>query len=231
MSFESPTVPAFVRNLDLALPVLPQVLITGNVRDIHFLPRTATVTGAQQADVNPAEATLAPYTLLGIIERTCRERGYGAIAVHDIVSGGFRLIPLGDAALTVPPTLYDLRVETLESVSPDERRSPGAAAALFTRLRRALVETVAQRGAPIAVVFPYASRLGSPRWSPSPTPRCRFRVRGNGRSCRSTRSSGSPSGRRSCRWSSSPATGCCASSPSRTPTPTSGRPPPCTPSR
>ncbi|HEX5495692.1 MAG TPA: AAA family ATPase [Mycobacteriales bacterium] len=139
----SAELPAWVRELDMALPVHPQVLLVGNVRDEYLLP------GPDGSGVP------APYDLTGVIERVCRERGYAALGVHDLVGERMIVWLLGDEPVELPPELVELAAES----HPDGAEADPQAAA--TRMRRALVAAVGHRGPPIGMVFPYTARLGS----------------------------------------------------------------------
>ena len=173
--------PAWYREVDLALPVQPQILLSGNVRDVFLLPPAADdeaeeAEGAEEADAvaNDDEAdeadeaehddgasALAPYSMVEAIERICEARGFGAVAVHDIVRDGFQITTFTDR-LELPPALAALDVAR-PSTGGGARFGEAPGSIPYGRLRQALVAAVTHRGPAIAVVFPYTSRLGSPR--------------------------------------------------------------------
>ncbi|MEZ0109799.1 hypothetical protein ABH920_003813 [Catenulispora sp. EB89] len=165
--------PAWYREVDLALPVQPQILLSGNVRDVFLLPPAAedetdeadeNENANEHQDQHPDQdepPTLAPYSMVEAIERICEARGYGAIAVHEIVRDGFQITVLTDD-LELPPALAALDVSR-PSTGGGARFGEAPGSIPYGRLRQALVAAVAHRGPAIAVVFPYTSRLGSPR--------------------------------------------------------------------
>jgi energy-coupling factor transporter ATP-binding protein EcfA2 len=141
-----PTTPAWVRELELAVLVTPQILLVGNVRDQFLLP----------SDAAPTEPL--PYGLLEIIAKVCTGRGFGAVAVHDVAGGRDPKRPgrLGCAGrLTLPPESGD-RAELPERV----RELLGTELDVST-LREAVTEMVQSRGRPVGLVFPYAARLAA----------------------------------------------------------------------
>ncbi|GAA1397558.1 hypothetical protein GCM10009639_35150 [Kitasatospora putterlickiae] len=176
-----PATPSWIRELDMALTVYPQVLLTGNVRDQYLLP---------DDHAAGSSATLAPYSLGGVIESICAARGYGAIAFVDQVNDRIALLRLSATPEQIPQVIRDF-------VERDERwrRGGGAGPAgsggggaggngaggnggsregggsgedddeldLLDRLRDAMVGVVQHPGPPIALVVPYAGRLGSPQ--------------------------------------------------------------------
>ena len=148
--------PAWVRELDMALPVYPQILLTGNVRDRYLLP--------DEDEEDGAEAR--PHDLLAVIDRICRRRRFGALAVHDIVRNRVTAWPLGDGPIELPPAVREMLAGAGQR--PDEQRAGAARGSQedpppLDRLRRVLTEVVAHRGPAIGLVFPYTARLGSPR--------------------------------------------------------------------
>ncbi|WP_244215611.1 AAA family ATPase [Kitasatospora purpeofusca] len=154
-----PGTPSWIRELDMALTVHPQVLLTGNVRDQYLLP-----------DDHAAgrSTTLAPYSLGGVIESLCAARGYGALAFLDQVHERITLLRLSATEAQVPPVLR-------EFAERDEkwrrgRDGQGANGAddedepeMLDRLRDAMVGVVHHPGPPIGLVVPYSGRLGSPQ--------------------------------------------------------------------
>jgi hypothetical protein len=142
----SPESPAWVRELELALPVYPQVLLVGNVRDQYLLP----VEGA---------ADPAPYDITGVIESVCRRHGYAGLARHDLIGRSLALLPIQDD-LEYPPTV--LAMAEADTRTPPPRSDRGEEAVPYlARLRELLVEVVRQRGPAIGLVFPYAARVGA----------------------------------------------------------------------
>ncbi|MFF2955137.1 AAA family ATPase [Kitasatospora sp. NPDC057965] len=168
--------PSWIRELDMALTVYPQVLLTGNVRDQYLLPDDHAAGSSE---------TLAPYSLGGVVESLCAAREYGAIAFVDQVNDRIALLRLSATVEQIPRAIR-------EFVERDERwrrggggqRSDGSAANgpaangsgeggsgegddgepdMLDRLRDAMVAVVQHPGPPIALVVPYAGRLGSPQ--------------------------------------------------------------------
>lgn len=142
--------PAWVRELDLSLVTHPQILFVGNVRDRYFLP------------ASNDSARLVPLDLPQVVERACRARGFGALAVFDVARDRIEVWRLGDEGPPLPAALRDLAVEdALSKPGRDDSNPPDEA--VLRRSRRVLREIVTFRGAPIGLMFPFAARLGSPR--------------------------------------------------------------------
>lgn len=126
--------PAWVRELDMALPIYPQIVLTGNIRDEYHLP----------SERDPART--AVLDLEGLLKRLTTRHGYAALARHDLVTDTTpttRLHP--DAA---PP-------QALEAPA-----HPAAGGIDFTRLRRILTDLTANHTAPpTALLVESAGRL------------------------------------------------------------------------
>ncbi|MDY0810693.1 AAA family ATPase [Kitasatospora purpeofusca] len=154
-----PATPSWIRELDMALTVHPQVLLTGNVRDQYLLP---------DDHAAGSSATLAPYSLGGVIESLCTARGYGALAFLDQVHERITLLRLSATIDQVPAVLR-------EFAERDEkwrrgRDGQGADGAededepeMLDRVRDAMVGVVHHPGPPVGLVVPYSGRLGSPQ--------------------------------------------------------------------
>lgn len=123
--------PSWVREVDFTLPIVPQYVITGNIRDAHLLPETA-----------PRYPELVP--TLDVLTDVFRENGYHAVLAYDIVDG-FTLLWEKSPGIA-GDIVAGLRV--------------GASVpATITRVGEVL-RAVAKRPAdPVAVVIDYGSRL------------------------------------------------------------------------
>ncbi|HEU5028556.1 MAG TPA: AAA family ATPase [Spirillospora sp.] len=141
----SAEMPAWVRELELALPVYPQVLLIGNVRDRYLLP---------SAD---GSGEPAPHDMTGVIDLVCRRHGYAGLALHDIITRTLTLLPINED-LEYPPAVVAMAQEDAAARSRDE--SAEEAASHNARLREVLVSVVDQRGPAIGLVFPYAAHIG-----------------------------------------------------------------------
>ncbi|MCX4758949.1 AAA family ATPase [Kitasatospora purpeofusca] len=154
-----PAAPSWIRELDMALTVHPQVLLTGNVRDQYLLP---------DDHAAGSSATLAPYSLGGVIESLCAARGYGALAFLDQVHERITLLRLSATVEQVPPVLREFaeRDEKWRR-GRDGQGTDGAddedEPEMLDRLRDAMVGVVHHPGPPIGLVVPYSGRLGSPQ--------------------------------------------------------------------
>ena len=142
---ETAELPAWVRELDMALPVYPQILLVGNVRDRYMLP-----------DDSGHEPAMVPRRLADVIALACDRRGYAALVVHDLVQGGSVAWPLGNAAPELPAELVELFRQPAGDLTDEDQRAAAAA-----RLRQVLVATVTHRGTPVGCLFPYTTRLAS----------------------------------------------------------------------
>ncbi|MEK2491149.1 AAA family ATPase [Kitasatospora purpeofusca] len=154
-----PATPSWIRELDMALTVHPQVLLTGNVRDQYLLPDDRAA---------GSSATLAPYSLGGVIESLCAARGYGALAFLDQVHERITLLRLSATVEQVPAVLREFaeRDEKWRR-GRDGQGTDGAddedEPEMLDRLRDAMVGVVHHPGPPIGLVVPYSGRLGSPQ--------------------------------------------------------------------
>ncbi|MFC5664532.1 AAA family ATPase [Kitasatospora misakiensis] len=171
-----PVTPSWIRELDMALTVYPQVLLTGNVRDQYLLP---------DDHAAGSSATLAPYTLGGVIESICTARGYGALAFLDQVNERIALLRLSASLDEVPQVIREFAERdekwrrnqgSSDPNGPGGPGGPGGAGGsgrpdgddddepeMLDRLRDAMVGVVHHPGPPIGLVVPYAGRLGSPQ--------------------------------------------------------------------
>ena len=168
--------PAWVRELDLALPLSPQILIIGNVRDQYLLPPEDESAGGQGGarqgeEQGPGHGAAADdaehddaeqYDVVQVIGRVCARRGYQAVLVHDVAGG--------DAAewrKTVPqggPCAGRMEIPADPAFGDRAALPEGVRALLGTELdirgvRGVVTETVKHRGQPVAAIFPYAARL------------------------------------------------------------------------
>ncbi|WP_406114966.1 AAA family ATPase [Kitasatospora purpeofusca] len=154
-----PATPSWIRELDMALTVHPQVLLTGNVRDQYLLP---------DDHAAGSSATLAPYSLGGVIESLCAARGYGALAFLDQVHERVTLLRLSATVDQVPAVLREFAERDEKwrrgrdgqgADGTDDEDEPE----MLDRLRDAMVGVVHHPGPPIGLVVPYSGRLGSPQ--------------------------------------------------------------------
>ncbi|MEV6975910.1 AAA family ATPase [Kitasatospora sp. NPDC093806] len=170
----TPTTPSWIRELDMALTVYPQVLLTGNVRDQYLLP---------DDHAAGTSTTVAPYTLGGVIESLCVARGYGSLAFYDQVNDRIALLRLSATIEQIPQVIREFaeRDERWRrggeggSGSGSGGGSGGGSGSgsggdadedesdMLDRLRDAMVGVVRHPGPPIGLVIPYAGRLGSPQ--------------------------------------------------------------------
>jgi len=160
--------PAWIRELDMALTVYPQILLTGNVRDQFLLPED----GEGGVAVPEPGGDPVPYSLQDIIESVCRARGYGALARQDLVLDRVVAWRLGLDPFAFPPALHRMveqdaladqeRAERAErrDDDADEDEDPEAGVA---RLRDIMIGTVRHSGPAIGLIVPYTDRLGSSR--------------------------------------------------------------------
>lgn len=123
--------PSWVREVDYTLPIVPQYVLTGNIRDAHLLPETA-----------PQYPELVP--TLDVLSDVFQENGYHAILAYDIVDG-----------FTLPWEKTPGIANGIVS-----RLSPGAAAsATIPRVGEVLRAVTSRTADPVAVVIDYGSRL------------------------------------------------------------------------
>ncbi|WP_327290234.1 AAA family ATPase [Streptomyces sp. NBC_01198] len=175
--------PGWIRELDMALTVYPQVLLTGNVRDVFLLPED----GAGGVAAPDAEGDLMPYSLEDVIESLCRARGYGALARQSLVIDRVVAWRLTGDAFEFPPALRRMAEEDAradrERAQRERREAGGSAAAgvddgqdpeedddgqddterALSRFREIMIGTVEHTGPAIGLIVPYTARLGSPR--------------------------------------------------------------------
>ncbi|MFF2961823.1 AAA family ATPase [Streptomyces sp. NPDC057963] len=171
-----PPVPAWIRELDMALAVYPQILLTGNVRDQFLLPED----GDGGVAAPEPGGTVLPYSLEDVIESVCRVRGYGALARQDGVIDRVVAWRLTADLFAFPPALRrmaeeDARIEReraereragQENDGPDADREADEdddVEAGVARLRDIMIGTVRHTGPAIGLIVPYTNRLGSSR--------------------------------------------------------------------
>ena len=73
--------PAWVREVDFALALHPQILLTGNVRDLYAMPHPEK--GSTYLDIE------------AVLWQICQSRGYAALATVDPVTGSLSVRPCG----------------------------------------------------------------------------------------------------------------------------------------
>jgi hypothetical protein len=178
--------PAWIRELDMALTVYPQILLTGNVRDVFLLPEEGEGGVAAPEPDGPA----TPYRLEEIIESVCRTRGYGALARQSMVNDRVLAWRLTNDPFAFPPALRrmaedDARAERERARRERAEREGGGPAAGagdddglgdadddaddddieagIARIREIMIGTVEHTGPAIGLIIPYTARLGSPR--------------------------------------------------------------------
>lgn len=154
--------PAWVRELDLAPPLSPQILITGNVRDLYLLPPE----DRQAASPTPADQAGEPeqYDIVQVIARICSRRSYRATVVHDVAGGSAQ--EWRNASRQGTECAGRIVIPADPSFGQREALPEGVRGMLGHELdvrsiRGALTEMVRHRGAPVAMIFPYAARLAT----------------------------------------------------------------------
>ncbi|MFD0149960.1 AAA family ATPase [Streptomyces sp. NPDC055721] len=158
----APLAPAWIRELDMALAVYPQVLLTGNVRDHFLLPED----GERGVAAPEPGRPLTPYSLEEVIESVCRARGYGALARQDNVIDRVVAWRLTSDLFAFPPALRRMAEEDARAEQEgdghdsDEDDDVEAGTA---RLREIIIGAVRHRGPAIGLIVPYTDRLGSSR--------------------------------------------------------------------
>ncbi|WP_428950349.1 AAA family ATPase [Streptomyces sp. cg35] len=166
--------PAWIRELDMALTVYPQILLTGNVRDVFLLPEEGEGgVAAPEPDGPPT-----PYSLEEVVESLCRTRGYGALARQSLVDDRVLAWRLTNDPFAFPPALRRMAEEDARTDHEREAREReehnGAAdtddaddgddvEAGIARIREIMIGTVRHTGPAIGLIIPYTARLGSPR--------------------------------------------------------------------
>ncbi|MFJ9351891.1 AAA family ATPase [Streptomyces sp. NPDC101237] len=166
--------PAWIRELDMALTVYPQILLTGNVRDVFLLAEDDEGGVAAPEPGRPP----TPFTLEEVIESVCRGRGYGALARQSMVDDRVVAWRLTGDPFSLPPALRRMAEE--DARADRERAARDAAArdaadagrddaddgdveAGIARFREIMIGTVQHTGPAIGLIIPYTARLGSPR--------------------------------------------------------------------
>ncbi|GAA2296771.1 AAA family ATPase [Streptomyces kunmingensis] len=164
--------PAWIRELDMALTVYPQILLTGNVRDVFLLPEEG-----EGGVVAPApDGPPTPYSLEEVIESLCRTRGYGALARQSLVDDRVLAWRLTNDPFAFPPALRRMAEEDARAehergerergtgeADPDDADDGDDVEAGIARIREIMIGTVRHTGPAIGLIIPYTARLGSPR--------------------------------------------------------------------
>jgi hypothetical protein len=167
--------PAWIRELDMALTVYPQILLTGNVRDVFLLPED----GEGGVAAPGAGGDLTPYRLEEVVESLCRARGYGALARQSLVIDRVEAWRLTAEAFDFPPALRRMAEEDAradreraqreaadrDAAGQDAREDPDEddLEKAVSRIREIMIATVEHTGPAIGLIVPYTARLGSPR--------------------------------------------------------------------
>lgn len=129
--YEDPTYPAWIREIDLALPITPQLLVTGNIRDRHPMPLS-----------HPGGPGFIDTAT--VITDCLRENAVQVVFQFDIVDG-----------ITV---LHEAETSQATGLVPSLKGESSAALALsdLTAVIRAVVSSTTVRA---ALIIDYASRL------------------------------------------------------------------------
>ncbi|MHA5049319.1 AAA family ATPase [Streptomyces sp. SD15] len=161
-----PLAPAWIRELDMALTVYPQILLTGNVRDVFLLPED----GEGGVAAPEPDHALMPYSLEEVIESVCRTRGYGALARQSMVIDHVVAWRLTGEKFELPPALRRMAEEDARAARGHDENPDGAddqddddIEAGIARMREIMIGTVQHTGPAIGLIIPYTARLGSPR--------------------------------------------------------------------
>jgi energy-coupling factor transporter ATP-binding protein EcfA2 len=128
--------PRWLRDLTRFLPLKPQFVLSGNVRDL------------QLTEVNPGSVVAQP--LLTVLAAELRATGYDSIIVYDLVSG-FRLVPRrGEQSGVGAEVLGRLGLQS---------GTNGSAPAGLELFAETLDRVVNLAGEPVALVVDFSSRL------------------------------------------------------------------------
>lgn len=123
--------PAWVRELDYTLPVTPQYVVSGNIRDLHLLPESA-----------PGFPDLA--STLDVLTDLFRANGYSTVLTYDVIDG---LSVLSEDVPGAAGRIVD-------------GARPGAAIAMtLTRFGETVRRVVHSPVGPVAIIVDYGSRL------------------------------------------------------------------------
>src|SRR5262249_48860345 len=124
--------PAWIREVEFSLALHPQILLTGNVRDLYPLPSLDPT-----PPPGPDPAPGLRYVPIGaVLWQVCQARGFAALATLDPVTSRLSVRPGG--------------------VSPPEVLRPFVGGRLSLDQISGLLEaTVAHEGPPVGLLFPY----------------------------------------------------------------------------
>ncbi|RQX01851.1 AAA family ATPase [Micromonospora inaquosa] len=125
--------PAWAREIELSLPLHPQVLLSGNVRDLYPV-----VTLGPEAE--PDDETVDLVDLSEMVWKVVSRRGYAAMLL------------LNPVTAKVDVRADDQAPEWIAPLRRSNYDTPGAIGDL-------LVQVVQNRDAPVALVLPYTARL------------------------------------------------------------------------
>ena len=148
--------PAWVREVEFALVLHPQILLTGNVRDWYRMPvppqpepATAAVDDTADRLDRPAPRAEWDYVPIGsVLWQVCQRRGYAALATLDPISAALSVRSDGE-----PPAV--LRPFTKGRLTVDQ-------------IADLLQTVVGHQGVPIGLMFPYTGRLFPAAGLPEP---------------------------------------------------------------
>ncbi|MEV2226985.1 AAA family ATPase [Streptomyces phaeochromogenes] len=156
---------AWMREVDLSLSLAPQLLLTGNVRDLHRVMVLPEGDPAVDGALSPVERMLPLSEVLATI---CQARGYAGLLQLDPLSGLTPIRPPGRGDGRALPAALTEVVKSYEQ-KDDELGGPD--------LRALLIDLHAARtdpeddGAPIGLVVPYAARIMPADGMPDPAER------------------------------------------------------------
>ena len=128
--------PRWLRDVRRFLPLKPQFVLSGNVRDL------------QPLDVGTGQVTSQPLSV--VLAAELRDAGYAHVLLYDPVAGFRELPPTGGAAISRGEILVQLGLQ------PDQG---GVAPAGLDLMSETLARLASRPGEPIATIVDFASRL------------------------------------------------------------------------
>jgi hypothetical protein len=152
------TTPAWARDVDLSIPLHPQILLTGNVRDLY-----PTDGGHIRLKDGELHTKIRLLDLVAMLWHVCEARGYAELAVWDGMTSKLTLQSGLDRNIPKNPD------DPMSALSGDFKSAEDLSD--LERLGDLMIKLQKNEGPAIGLVIQYAARLASANLTPQPDAR------------------------------------------------------------